>query len=85
MEEILLELTTPAVFVIPSRRPREFGIFLFPSPCKGEDEGEGPYAARIFRARFKILPRLTYLVALPARTVLATARFILPHLVVIAL
>jgi hypothetical protein len=20
----------------------------FPSPCKGEDEGEGPYSARIF-------------------------------------
>jgi hypothetical protein len=26
------------------------------SPCKGEDEGEGPCTARIFRARFKILP-----------------------------
>src|SRR5271163_1514478 len=25
-----------------------------PSPCKGEDQGEGPYTARIFRARFKI-------------------------------
>ena len=25
------------------------------SPCKGEDEGEGPCTARIFRARFKIL------------------------------
>jgi hypothetical protein len=31
-------------------------LFLIPSPCKGEDEGEGPYSARIFCARFRILP-----------------------------
>src|SRR5215469_14269682 len=31
-------------------------IFLFPSPCKGEDEGEGPCSARnLFPARFKVL------------------------------
>ena len=30
---------------------------FFPSPCNGEDEGEGPNSARdSFRARFKILP-----------------------------
>src|SRR5271163_1084808 len=28
---------------------------IFPSPCKGEDQGEGPYPARE-RARFKIPP-----------------------------
>jgi hypothetical protein len=27
------------------------------SPCKGEDEGEGPYTAR-YRARFRIPPPL---------------------------
>ena len=29
---------------------------VVPSPCKGEDEGEGPCTARIFCARLKILP-----------------------------
>ena len=38
----------PAAFTLRS--------IFFPSPCKGEDEGEGPITARIFRARFKIPP-----------------------------
>jgi len=31
---------------------------VFPSPCKGEDQGEGPYTAREC-ARFKIPPLLS--------------------------
>jgi hypothetical protein len=44
----------------PQRHNRRFAAFdsackIFPSPCKGEDEGEGPNSARdLFRARFKI-------------------------------
>jgi hypothetical protein len=35
---------------------------LIPSPCKGEDEGEGPCAARdSFRARFRILRPFSFI------------------------
>ena len=55
---------------------RNPGSALFPSPCKGEDEGEGPFTARIFRARFKILPLLS--IALLALSSPALAQPCLP-------
>jgi basic membrane protein A and related proteins len=40
----------------------------FPTPCKGEDEGEGPCSARIFRARFTILSLILSILLLAACT-----------------
>src|SRR5208283_3727858 len=46
----------------------------FSCPCKGEDEGEGPYTARdFFRARFTI-PPLPSTHALPSRNALLSGR-----------
>src|SRR5277367_636307 len=45
-----------SIVEVTSYQGRIAALLSVSSPCKGEDEGEGPCPARIFRGRIKIPP-----------------------------